>query len=200
MVAPDTSDGQLVAHIRRGEPEAFELLFQRHARSVYNFCFRRTANWAVAEDLLSAVFLEAWRKRGDLRPSADGSLRPWLLGVATNLIRNRNRSSERFARALQRLWLRDEPGRYEGEDLGSRLADEKRMAALLELVRRLPRREREVLVLYAWADLAYSEIAVALGLPVGTVRSRLARARSRIGAWLDDSDSNDAPVQSKEAT
>jgi RNA polymerase sigma factor (sigma-70 family) len=147
-----------------GEPDAFGVLFERHARAVYNFLFRRTADWALAEDLTSVVFLEAWRRREDVRLDGGVAL-PWLLGVATNVLRKRvpRERDDGFA-----------------EDANERLDDERRMRFVLRSVAKLPRHEQEVLALCGWAELSYEEAAVALDVPVGTVRSRLSRARARM--------------------
>jgi RNA polymerase sigma-70 factor (ECF subfamily) len=160
-----------------GDPDAFGFLFERHARAVYNYLFRRTANWSLAEDLTSVVFLEAWRKRADVTLDGDLAL-PWLLGVATNVLRNRRRSQWRYRGALQRLPR--ERGEDFAEDTDARIDDERRMRAVLRSVGLLPRHEQEVLALCAWAELSYEEAAAALGVPVGTVRSRLSRARARM--------------------
>jgi RNA polymerase sigma-70 factor (ECF subfamily) len=161
-----------------GDHEAFGALFERHARSVYNHCFRRTASWADAEDLTSAVFVEAWRRRRDV-DLIDESARPWLLGVANNVLRNHRRSLRRYRAAVERL---PSPGPQAdpADDVAGRLADERQMNRVLGLVERLPRRDQEVLTLCAWSELTYQEAATVLDVPVGTVRSRLARARARL--------------------
>jgi RNA polymerase sigma factor (sigma-70 family) len=175
-VGPPT-DAELWRAAARGETSAFGVLYERHARAVYNFCFRRTADWAMAEDLTSIVFLEAWRRRGDVRLK-DGRALPWLLGVAVNVLRNRRRSERRHRAALERLPI---PRSVDfAEDADGRLDDERRMRATLRTIAKLPRREQEVLALCAWAGLSYEDAALALGLPVGTVRSRLSRARARV--------------------
>lgn len=180
MTTDGSTDRELWDRAIGGDPAGFGVLFDRHARSVYNHCFRRTASWADAEELTSAVFLEAWRRRREVRPIDDSAL-PWLLGVANNLLRNHRRAAARYRAALVRL---PEPVREPdpADDVAGRLADEERMRQVLELVERLPRRQQEVLALCAWADLTYPEAANALGIPVGTVRSRLARARARLAA------------------
>lgn len=173
------SDRELWARAR-SEPEAYSVLFERHARSVYNFCFRRTADWATAEDLVSDVFLETWRRREqvEITSSAD-SLLPWLLGVATNMLRRRARASRRLKHALSRLSPnKDEPD--PAEDTVARLADEQRMREVLDLVEKLPAHELDVVALYYWAGLDYRGVAQALDLPIGTVRSRLSRARASL--------------------
>lgn len=171
------TDAELWARAVEGEPDAFGVLFERHARSVYNYLFRRTADWSTAEDLTSIVFLEAWRRRREVGLERDLAL-PWLLGVATNVLRNRRRSQWRHRAALERL------PRERSEDFAdesdARLDDERQMRAVLRGIAGLPRREQDVLALCAWAELSYEEAALALGVPVGTVRSRLARARGRL--------------------
>ena len=168
------TDAQLWAS---GDAESFGVLYERHARAVYNFCFRGTADWAHAEDLTSAVFFEAWRRRADVRLANESAL-PWLLGVATNVVRNQWRARRRHRAAMARLAA--EPVWDEADDVDGRLDDERRMRAVLREVERLPRRDQDVLALCVWGGLAYEEAAAALGVPVGTVRSRLARARARL--------------------
>ncbi len=173
----ELDDSSLWSRARGGDSEAFGLLFERHARAIYNYCFRRTGDWAVAEDLLSIVFLEAWRRRDKELPP--GKVLPWLYGIATNVIRNRRRSERRYASALRRLpGARPDPGFADLAD--SRLDDERQMRQALGLVARLPRREQDVFVLCAWSGLTYEETALTLEIPVGTVRSRLFAARRRL--------------------
>ena len=82
--------------IRAGDPDAFRELFDEYVRSVYNHAFRLTGNWSVAEDVVSLTFLEAWRLRDRVDVSVEsGSLRPWLLGIATNVARNVRRAARR---------------------------------------------------------------------------------------------------------
>lgn len=171
------TDAELWRLAASGEPAAFGVLFERHGRAVYNFCFRRTADWAAAEDLTSIVFLEAWRRRSHVRLK-DGRALPWLLGVATNVLRNRRRSDRRYRAALARLPL--ERSADFADDVNGRLDDEQRMRTTLRAVAKLPRREQEVIALCAWGGLSYEDAALALRLPVGTVRSRLSRARARL--------------------
>jgi RNA polymerase sigma factor (sigma-70 family) len=174
----ELSDVELWDRAVDGDPEGFGALFERHARSVYNHCFRRTASWTDAEELTSAVFVEAWRRRRDVRLIGE-SARPWLLGVANNLLRNHRRSCRRYRAALARL---PSPGPQPdpADEVAGRLADERQMTRVLALVERLPRRDQEVLALCAWSELTYQEAATVLDIPVGTVRSRLARARARL--------------------
>ena len=169
--------GTLWARSRAGDKRAFGVLFDRHAKTIYNYCFRRIGDWTAAEDLVSLVFLEAWRRR-DKALEPDRVL-PWLYGIATNVLRNRRRSERRFAAALRRMpGPEPEPGFAEKAD--ERLDDERQVRRALELLAQLPRREQDVLVLCAWFELSYEDAAFALEIPIGTVRSRLSRARARL--------------------
>jgi RNA polymerase sigma factor (sigma-70 family) len=177
------TDAELWARSCAGDGEAFGDLFERHARAIYNFAFRRTADWATAEDLTATVFLEAWRRRGEVRLDGESAL-PWLYGVAANVLRNQRRSARRRTSALVRLAGADDAPDF-ADDVDGRLDDEREMARLLGLLERLPAEEQDVLVLCSWQSLSYREAALALGVPVGTVRSRLSRARSRLRELAD---------------
>jgi RNA polymerase sigma factor (sigma-70 family) len=181
MGRPD--DDELWSAVGRGDAEAFGLLFERHSRSVYNYCFRRTGDWARAEDLTSVVFLECWRRR-EVSLEKDKVL-PWLFGIATNVCRNQRRSLARHRAALKRL-PSPEPTSEFVDGVLERLEDEDRMRDVLSVVSRLPKREQDVLALCVWADLSYEDAAAALRIPVGTVRSRLARARRRLRGELGE--------------
>jgi RNA polymerase sigma-70 factor (ECF subfamily) len=177
----DSDDADLRA-LAGGDPDAFTALFRRHQTFVYNVAFRRTASWSTAEDVTGVVFLELWRQRERVEPLG-GSIRPWLAGVAANQARHAWRSRSRRADALDRLAGVGAAGRHEpdpADDLAGRIDDERAMATLLRRLDALPEAHREVLALWAWEQLSYDEIAVALAVPVGTVRSRLSRARTRL--------------------
>jgi RNA polymerase sigma factor (sigma-70 family) len=175
---PMTPDAELWRRAVDGDHAAFGDLFDRHSRAIYNFCFRRTADWAAAEDLVATVFLEAWRKRDSVKVGPDGSLLPWLYGVALNLLRNHRRAQRRLVSALHRL--RGEAREAASDDAATHVEAVRQMRAVLDSVERLPRRERDVLYLCVFAELGYDDAALALGVPIGTVRSRLARARGRL--------------------
>jgi RNA polymerase sigma factor (sigma-70 family) len=166
------------AKIRDGDPEAFGQLFDDCARAVYNHAFRMTGNWAVAEDVMALTFLEAWRLRANVVPDG-GPLLPWLLGIATNVARNTSRASRRHAAAIARM-----PG--EGfvpdfaDDVVGRLDDVRTLETVRSALSTLRQVEQDVFALVVWAGLDYAAVADALGLPVGTVRSRLSRARRKL--------------------
>jgi RNA polymerase sigma-70 factor (ECF subfamily) len=173
----EADDGILWQRSGAGDLEAFGSLFERHGTAIYNYLFRRTGNWTVAEDLLSIVFLEAWRRRSS--EVASDKVLPWLYGIATNVIRSRHRAERRYAAALHRL-PRPESTSDFTDDSDARLDAEQRMRALLDQLAQLPKRDQDVLILCGWSGLSYEEAAFALDVPVGTVRSRLARARVRM--------------------
>jgi RNA polymerase sigma-70 factor (ECF subfamily) len=178
-------DLQLWERARAGDAEAFGDLYERHARAVQSYCFWRTADLQVAEDAAATVFLEAWRKRRRLNLTTD-SAAPLLLGIANNVVRRQWRSQRRYRETLRRVRNAGPiPEDIEAEAI-ARVDAIRQLREGGEAIRQLPRREREVLALLAWSDLSYSEIAAALGLPVGTVRSRLARARTRLGDAFPD--------------
>jgi len=170
----ELEDSILWARSRAGDVDAFSLLFERHAKTIYNYCVRRIGDWGAAEDLLSVVFLEAWRRRRkDLPPD---KVLPWLYGIATNVVRNRRRSERRFRAALARVPA-PPPEPDFGAEADARLDDERRIRQALNLLAELPRQQQDVLVLCDWSQLSYEDAALALDLSVGTVRSRLSRAR-----------------------
>jgi RNA polymerase sigma-70 factor (ECF subfamily) len=173
----DLTDAALWQRAAAGNTDAFGTIFERHATTVYNYCFRRTGDWAQAEELTAIVFLEAWRRRTQVVLERDDAI-PWLLGVATNVLRNLRRSQRRHRAALERL-PRERVADFAG-DVDDRLDDERRMRAALRALEKLPRPDQDVLALCVWEELTYEEASLALGVPVGTVRSRLSRARGRL--------------------
>jgi RNA polymerase sigma factor (sigma-70 family) len=164
------TDAELWRRGRGGDASAVGELFRRHAPAVFVFLVRRTGDRELAEDLTSLVFLEAWRKRREIHLSGDSAL-PWLYGVALNCARNAHRSLRRHRAALDRLALERPPP---AEPAPRELSD------VLALLRRLPDNQRDVILACSWTGLSYEDAAVALGIPVGTVRSRLSRARAHL--------------------
>ncbi|MFD0024079.1 RNA polymerase sigma factor [Streptomyces sp. NPDC058382] len=181
----EDSDARVIAR-SRDEPELFAALFDRYADAVHRYASRRLGPEA-AEDLMAETFTTAFQRRHtyDLT-RADA--RPWLFGIATNLVSRHRRAEARRFKALARV-----PGPVEHEEP---VADRAVARAGATGVRRdlatalagLSARHRDVVLLVAWADLDYEEAAMALGVPVGTVRSRLHRARSKLREALGGSD------------
>ncbi|MGP4044707.1 RNA polymerase sigma factor [Streptomyces sp. 2A115] len=176
-------DTNLRRRIRAGDHDAFGDLFDAYARSVYNHAYRLTGEWAVAEDVVSLTFLDAWRLREKLDEEG-GSVRPWLLGIATNVTRNTRRAARRHTAAVARL-PRDETVRDFADEVADRLDDAAQLAAVRTALAKLRRAEREVLALCVWSGLDYQAAAEALGVPVGTVRSRLSRARTKLAKHME---------------
>ncbi|MGW2224763.1 RNA polymerase sigma factor [Streptomyces formicae] len=164
----------LHARIRDGDPEAF----RDHSQLVYRHALRVSGDWATAEDVVSLTFLEAWRLRGKLRDEGE-SPRPWLMGIAVNVLRNTTRAARRYRSAVDRVPAAGAVPDFADELVG-RMADAEQLAAAQAALKRLRRGEREVFTLCVWSGLGYAETAEALGIPVGTVRSRLSRARTRL--------------------
>jgi RNA polymerase sigma-70 factor (ECF subfamily) len=174
------------ARIRAGDPDAFGVLFDDCARAVYNLGYRLTGNWSTAEEVVSLTFLEAWRKKAKVDPDGE-SLRPWLLGIAVNVTRNLSRAERRHEAALSRL-PPPSPVADFADELAGRIDDTAELRRVIEAVATLRRGERELIALCIWSGLDYTEAARALGVPVGTVRSRLSRARRKVSVLLAATD------------
>lgn len=166
-------------------PEEFARIFDRHAGVLHNY-LRRRIGLPEADDLLAETFLVAFRTRDRYAPAA-ADARPWLFGIATNLLRHSARAEARAYRALARTGL--DPVASGDDRFADRVAERvdagETMRSLAGALGRLPHRDRDALLLYAWAELSYDEIAQALDIPVGTVRSRLHRARRQLRAALE---------------
>lgn len=172
-----TSDRSLLDRLRHGDEQSMSEIFDRHLRTIYNYCYRRTSSRTAAEDLASAVFLEAWRHRRRAI-EVDGTILPWLYGIATNLCRNHLRSQRRHDAAVRRLQLVDAPAA--DQETLDRMAAEDRLRRALQRVAVLPARDQDVFFLVCWQELTYEQAAASLGIPVGTVRSRMARVRQQL--------------------
>lgn len=184
-VLPSASDESLLQASATGDQRAFSELYERHARTIYNYLFRRLADWSEAEDLTAVVFLEAFRRRSEV-VVVEGKLLPWLYGIATNVLRNRRRALWRHRHLVARL--ASQPGTDGAPDVAARSEAAAQMRSVLERVARLPRRQQDVVALCLWSGLSYEEAAAALGVPVGTVRSRLSRARTSLESPLAELD------------
>jgi RNA polymerase sigma factor (sigma-70 family) len=184
------SDEQLWARAKRGDPAAFGQLFARHSHTIYSFCFRLTASWKTAEDLTTVVFLEAWRHREQVAIESAMFL-PWLLGIASQVGQHSARAVRRHRRLLAKL----PPAVVDGgrDDEAAKIDSEEQMAEILRVFRRLPKREQEVLALCVWGERTPAEAAIALGIPVGTARSRLARAHEHLHRLVEGTAAPMAP-------
>ena len=183
------------------DAEAFAGLYDRHAALLHRYVARRLGDGA-ADDIVADTFLDAFRRRHKYDPAMPDA-RPWLYGIAANLIGKHSRAEVRMLRAYSRTGTdpvltasaasSDETARADSRLSAS--AVQRELAAALAA---LSAGDREVLLLVAWADLSYAEVAAALRIPVGTVRSRLHRARARVRDALggyDPTSLREEPVQ-----
>jgi RNA polymerase sigma factor (sigma-70 family) len=157
--------------------EDFVVIFDRHSAAIHSYLARR-AGRQVAEDLFSDVWLQAFRSRHGYDPTWPDA-RGWLYGIARNTLRH--------------YWGRQRPSGAEPalnhdpwSDVDRQLDAALRVAQLQEALAELCDADREVLLLAAWEDLTPTEIGVALGVPAGTVRWRLHRARSTLQRSTSD--------------
>jgi RNA polymerase sigma factor (sigma-70 family) len=179
----EPADAELWGCATEGDPQAFARLFDRYANAIFTFCLRRTGDRTAAEDLMSTTFLHAWRRRAEMQPAADGPVL-WLYGIAANLVRRHLRGVGRRRAAIARIPVSGaEPD--PSEEIADRLDGARRVDRTLEALMSLPERDQELFALCVWQGLSYEETASALGIPVGTVRSRLSRARSRLRLALE---------------
>lgn len=162
-------------------PEAFAELYDRYAPAIHRYATRRLGAGA-ADDITADTFLAAFRARGRFDP-ARASARPWLYGIAANLIGRHRRAEVRGLRALARTGL-DPVAHSWVDEADDRLIAQAAHAPLAGALAGLAAGDRHVLLLVAWADLSYAEVAEALEIPIGTVRSRLSRARRKVRAVL----------------
>ena len=182
QVAVDVDDGELLAR-SRADPECFAALFDRYFAALHGYAARRLGG-AGGDDVAAETFLVAFRQRDRFDP-ARGTVRAWLYGIATNLIREHRRAEERGYRAYARAAA--EPA-YSGDvdRADARVTAEAARDSLVAALAGLPPGDRDVLLLVVWGQLSHEEVASALGIPVGTVGSRLHRVRRRLRAALND--------------
>lgn len=167
-----------------GDADAFGTIFDRYQGAIYTYCFRRVSSWPHAEELTSVVFFEAWRTRRPLDLGSNGAL-PWLVGIATRVTHRHHRSIARHSAMLARISAQQpRPSPDLAEDVAARVDDERRMTEIRAHLVRLPQRDQDVIEVCLFLGRNYEQAAEALNIPVGTVRSRLSRARRRLAAGL----------------
>jgi RNA polymerase sigma factor (sigma-70 family) len=156
------------------EPERFAAIFERYFGQIHAYLARRVGQRA-ADDLAAEVFLVAFaqRQRYDLDREC---ARPWLYGIATNLVGTHRRKESRYYRALARSAV-DDVSPSDEERVAERLSATAARPALVSALAALDGADRDALLLVALADLNYQDVATSLGIPYGTVCSRLNRAR-----------------------
>ena len=187
------TDRELLAAAAAGDHRYFTVIFDRHAKAVYNHCFRLTGSWSAAEDATQEAFVVAWRKRQQLQLTGDSVL-PWLLSVATNTVFNEWRSAKRWLAALARLPQARDTAVDNTAEVIDRLDDQRRMGEVLKLLARLPKAEREALTLCVWSEVPYADAAIVLGISEASVRSRVKRARDRLKQYREAAVSRHIPT------
>jgi RNA polymerase sigma factor (sigma-70 family) len=180
-------DGLVIARSLH-DPEQFAAVFRRHAPQIQRYVVRRIGR-DCADDVVAEAFLVAFRQRASYRLDQPDA-RPWLYGIATNLIGRHHRTEIRQYRALARTGI-DPVTEPFTDAVDARVSATSAAPRLAAALMRLPAAHRDVLLLVAWGDLSYEEAAAALGVPIGTVRSRLSRARTKVRQALGDPGAND---------
>lgn len=179
---PDHSDAEVIERSRR-RPETFAEIFDRHHRSIHAYAARRAGHDA-ADDLLAEVFLAAFKDRRRFDPTADSAL-PWLYGIAANLLRRRWRGLAAADRLAGVLAAQTSTSSSPEDDVVHAVDAARDWTTVRPHLAALAEGDREALLLFAWEELSYPQIAVSLGIPVGTVKSRIHRARELLRASLD---------------
>jgi len=159
-------------------PGAFGTIFDRHATVLHRYLIRRIGP-DDADAMVGDVFRIAFERRSSFDP-ARSTARPWLYGIATNLVAKHRRREARRLHAVARLAAHRLPPMDLADEVGDAVDAGARWQRIVDAVTALPEPERDALILHVWESLAYDEIADALGIPIGTVRSRLNRARGRL--------------------
>ena len=179
------SDAEVIGH-SLGEPEAFGLIYDRHAATLLRFLGRRVGA-KVAEGLLGELFRIAFERRQTFDASRAGAL-PWLYGIGSNLLAKHRRGEARRLRANARMVAGLEPAsvRASAAALDARML----FPRVADAIATLPDDERQTLLLFAWEELPYQSVAEALDVPIGTVRSRLNRARSHLRELIEPKGKN----------
>ena len=180
-------DGVLIERSAHGRPDAFVEVAARHEVAVHGYLARRAGRQA-ADDLLAEVWLRAFAARGGY-DTGYADARPWLYGIARNVLREHRRAGNATAPAAL-----DDMGVDPWDGINDRLDSAERAKAVATAVRALPAAEREVLLLIAWEQLTPAEAAQALGVPQGTARSRLHRARAALRLALSEHDAHQTGV------
>jgi RNA polymerase sigma factor (sigma-70 family) len=172
----------------RADPEAFATIFDRHATEIHRYASRRLGA-ALAEDVVGDTFLTAFRRR-DRYDLTYRDARPWLFGIATNMISRHRHAEVRFYRALARTGV-DPVIESPADAVLTRVAAAGQRRAIAAALARLSQPDRDTVLLVDWAELSYDQAASALQVPVGTVRSRLNRARRKVREALGDINSKE---------
>jgi RNA polymerase sigma factor (sigma-70 family) len=171
---------------RDGDPNSFGALFREHRDRIYGQALRLTRSSHDAEDVTALVFLEAWRRRANVR-LVDGSILAWLL-VCTNFVaKNAARTTRRHAIAMSKLPPQEQAADH-ADDVLDRVDGSGREKRLRAAFAKLSSNDRDVLTLCVVYDYSLAEAALAMNVPTGTVKSRLSRAKQRLATLTGSTD------------
>ena len=184
VIEPPSDADAIRRSLRR--PDRFAVLFDRHAATIRTYLARRVGT-DHADELTGEVFRVAFEKRDRFRDECGGSARPWLYGIASNLIRRHHRCESRELTALMRVGVPTVESDVGFAEADSRLDDQASWAILAPLIAELAQSDRDILLLVAWEGLSTEGVATALDIPIGTVKSRLHRVRRKLRNQLDRS-------------
>jgi len=179
------------------KPELFTAIFRRHFGAIHTYLVRRVGT-PLADDLAALTFTIAFERRRTFKPETRNA-RPWLYGIATNLLRNHLRAERRLLHTIARLpveELLEQP--LDSDQALGRIDAAREAARIAEALEQLDPDQRDVLLLFAWAQLSYEEIGSTLGIPAGTVASRLSRARALLRSYLTSGDAAATPPRPTE--
>lgn len=164
----------------------FAALFEKHYDQIAAYLTRRQVDRSTAEDIAQMTFVEAYDRRATY-DERKGTPRGWLFGIATHLMRRHFRSERRRLQAYARAASREIEPSDGSEEACARIDARAAEGTIAVALASLSQRDYEVLTLHCWAELSHEEIATAVGIPAGTVKSRLSRARQQLRAQLDPS-------------
>lgn len=166
--------------LRDGEEWGFRELFARHHQAIYNFAFRRTTSWSQAEDIVQSTFTTLWRRarEGTLDPLRGDTCRPLLFSLAVDEMRNLARGGRRWLGLITRVG--STASREDHDPTQDWVESEHRMRLIRKELQALPEAQRLVIELVVWSELTMAQTADILGIEVGTVKSRLSRARQKL--------------------
>jgi len=178
------NDTERISRARAGDQAAWEALVSEHQEAIFRLAYLLLGDAQEAEDVAQESFVRAFRALNRFDADRFNSMRPWLMSIATNLARNRRRSVGRYMAALRRM-VQAVPKEEAVASLGERSAQQWEAQTLWQAIKRLRPAEQEIVYLRYFLEMSEADMASALGMPHGTVKSRLHRALSRLRLVVD---------------
>lgn len=178
------TDEELIRSCQEGDAAAFGVLHDRYGRRILNICYRILQHREDAEDAAALVFLTAWRRLHRVRV-VDGSVGPWLVATAVNVSHSNRRNRGRYRTFLTSLHLADDETNRETDAADRRIERRASLGPTWTAFSKLTKNEQMVLILCVLEELPQEEAGAILGVPVGTVKSRLSRAKERLRKQIE---------------